>query len=339
MARDSAATPGESMRGYPKGVKNPDDLIILLSDFPDETKTLIDQLYANGILSLDETEDIAAQFLGENDFSLINPHISRADVAKTQLHSHSNASDGSETPAQVVTNYRNWGYDAVALTDHDMYTPDPGVSGIVFIGGTEVSHGNMPPDPDPYYYHENRFTGVTKTQYNHANFWASAYTRAKIQRTVWNGFVEIYNAEAPPNRFAEDVVDRLLSSGSSVITTAGDDSHSPGTSNLAWSMIAVDIIDLEHILAAMDAGNLYSTTGPDMSVTDDGTSITVTTTAAGTNTIEFFGKFGLLLQKTVASTASYIVLGGEMYVRARITNVNGAVTTYAWSQPISVLEA
>ena len=42
---------------------------------------------------------------------------------KGDLHAHSCHSDGWEEPAVVVANYRKWGYDFFALTDHEQYAP------------------------------------------------------------------------------------------------------------------------------------------------------------------------------------------------------------------------
>jgi hypothetical protein len=56
----------------------------------------------------------------------------------TQLHCHTNQSDGSFTPAQVVDKYLAAGYGALAITDHDKVTAQP--AGLASpISGNELS--------------------------------------------------------------------------------------------------------------------------------------------------------------------------------------------------------
>ena len=64
---------------------------------------------------------------------------------RIDLHTHSSASDGTDTPAQVVRDARAAGLDVVALTDHDTTVGwdeaahEVQRSGIALVRGTEVS--------------------------------------------------------------------------------------------------------------------------------------------------------------------------------------------------------
>lgn len=62
---------------------------------------------------------------------------------KIDLHTHSTASDGTRTPAEVMDDARNAGLDVVALTDHDTVSgwdeARTHSQGLVFVPGAEVS--------------------------------------------------------------------------------------------------------------------------------------------------------------------------------------------------------
>lgn len=53
------------------------------------------------------------------------------------LHCHSTNSDGEQSPEDVMIAQRDAGRDFSAITDHEVITPDPGVSGITFLRGYE----------------------------------------------------------------------------------------------------------------------------------------------------------------------------------------------------------
>lgn len=61
----------------------------------------------------------------QQDFYLysLEEDLYRRRPYKGDLHAHSCHSDGRDEPAVVVANYRKWGYDFFALTDHGQYAP------------------------------------------------------------------------------------------------------------------------------------------------------------------------------------------------------------------------
>ena len=83
--------------------------------FPDEQEWVV------SVKPLDESEKMRKPiefrvYSLSSDLYVRNPY--RGD-----LHVHSIGSDGGEEPAVVAANYRKWGYDFMALTDHRTYTP------------------------------------------------------------------------------------------------------------------------------------------------------------------------------------------------------------------------
>lgn len=69
-------------------------------------------------------------------------------IQRVDLHTHTNASDGTDTPSELVENARKAGLAAVAITDHDTLSglaegeeAAQRMGGIEFVRGVEVSTG------------------------------------------------------------------------------------------------------------------------------------------------------------------------------------------------------
>lgn len=143
----------------------------------------------------------------------------------------------------------------------------------------------------------------------------------------------------------EQMWDQVLSAGKVVYGVAADDAHSltkpdrapPGR---AWVMVRAESLTPAEIVGALEGGDFYATNGVrlrDLRVTCD--SITVKTEGDGCepfdfcfpHTVEFIGRDGRVLRTTTESTAEYRFAGGELYVRARITDGFGRT---AWTQPV-----
>ena len=61
--------------------------------------------------------------------------------AKVGLHQHTTRSDGALSPLEMAELYRESGYDAVAITDHWVYSPVEDFIGIRSLGGAEYHVG------------------------------------------------------------------------------------------------------------------------------------------------------------------------------------------------------
>ena len=61
---------------------------------------------------------------------------------RVNLHTHTTFSDGKNTPKEMVEAYKKLGYGAVAITDHDVFTPPPDVEGITVLQGCEHTTSN-----------------------------------------------------------------------------------------------------------------------------------------------------------------------------------------------------
>ncbi len=56
---------------------------------------------------------------------------------KINLHTHTTLSDGQKTPAECAAAYRAAGYDAIAITDHWIFTPAGEIDGLTILSGCE----------------------------------------------------------------------------------------------------------------------------------------------------------------------------------------------------------
>jgi hypothetical protein len=141
----------------------------------------------------------------------------------------------------------------------------------------------------------------------------------------------------------EALWDSLLTRGKLLFGIAADDSHHykpedaenpasvrPGR---AWIWVRADTLSPAAILGAIRHGNFYASTGVTLrDYTSDGREIRVDVAPAGDRRflIEFIGGGGRVLQSSRGPRASYRVIGGEKYVRVRITDSSGR---HAWTQP------
>lgn len=286
---------------------------------------------------------------------ITNPYSPKANVYKGQMHCHSTNSDGSDTPTALVTFYKNAGYHFVSITDHDVATPDPGVSGVLFIPGIEIA-----PDIGTSYHIpvynttnvQNAKTGQgvidgtlslgAYVNIAHPNYAAYPIPYSGLARLSGYYGIEIYNANCTnqvndPAGYAENRWDELLTDGRKVLGFAVDDNHrssSAWQANAGWVQVFADDLSVNSILDSLKRGNFYASTGATLSVTVAGNVITATTGAAAK--IEWIGKGGVVLRTSSlhVTTDSYTIVGDELYVRIKVTRDSDS--KYAWSNPIWV---
>jgi hypothetical protein len=100
-------------------------------------------------------------------------------------------------------------------------------------------------------------------------------------------------------------------------------------SGRAWVVVRAPVLARNEILAAMDNGDYYASTGivlNDYSADDVG----IVVDSQNGELIEFVGANGQVLHAVPGAYAEYLFTGSETYVRARITN---AASDYGWTQP------
>jgi hypothetical protein len=297
---------------------------------------------------------------------------------KGNTHTHTLNSDGDSTPDDVIKWYRGRGYNFLFLTDHEYINNVPALNDVlgrsesfVVLSGQEVtdSFGGKP-------YHSNalgiskvitpnKLPGAVQTlqrniddivaaggvaQVNHPNFgWA--LTAEHLIALKNYSLLEIHNGHPLVNNqgslgfpSAEELWDKVLSSGKVVYGVADDDSHyfkrigdpaapQPGR---GWIYVRATELTEKAILEGLRNGSFYSSTGVELKeyeADNKQISVTINTYTNSKYKTVFIGKDGKVLSETAANPAIYQIKGNEGYIRAKIYESNGA---NAWTQPIFV---
>lgn len=182
---------------------------------------------------------------------------------------------------------------------------------------------------------------------NHPNFgWAvSAADLAVVHNyrllEIFNGHPHVNNVGSVEAPGLEEMWDALLTGGKTVYGIAVDDAHHfkrpwdhdasrPGQ---GWIVVRASALSAEAILAAMEAGDFYASTGvtlDDYEVSETAIKITVRNWPGARFTTRFIGHGGRILAETGDNPAVYELTGDEPYVRAKIIDSNGRI---AWTQP------
>ena len=279
-----------------------------------------------------------------NKFTINNPYSFGGSLSlKGQLHCHTANSDGANTPIELVTAYKNAGFDFITITDHDVITADPSVSGITWIGTSceetiyrhivaydiDVQSTSLNvQDVMTFHRNNNKMTSIAHPT------WANQYIVGsnEIKSYFDFNFIEVYNALVTGNGEAQ--WDIALSFGKKVFVTAVDDCHNIITDlGKAWVVVKTNANTKSDILDSIRKGNFYASTGNDISISQTGNVITALSISS--SNIYFIGRDGRVLQSTVGVTsASYTIKGDEVYVRVKSTKVSDS--TIAWSQPIFI---
>lgn len=188
---------------------------------------------------------------------------------------------------------------------------------------------------------------------NHPNFLWALDAKDLTDATEAMHF-ELINGHSSVNNFGgggspstEELWDQVLTTGRLLYGMGTDDPHhykgefsrervNPGR---AWVMVRSTELSREAILAALERGDFYASTGVTLSAyaADDREIRIEIREESGRNAPRyrtyFIGKDGAVLKRDDSPKPSYRFQGSELYVRARIEDSNGA---RAWTQPIFI---
>ena len=275
-----------------------------------------------------------------------------------------------------MTWYKRNGYQFLAITDHNTFT-DPRLidtnpsDNFLLIGGEEITNAKL--------VHVNAIginrvipaqSGATSTELlqasidavrdqgglpliNHPNFgWAlTVQDMLPLQRTalleIASGLLAVNHDGDGVSLSTEQMWDELLSAGMRIFAVAVDDAHVfrqefsidrpfPGR---AWVVARAATLTREIILAALENGEFYASTGVtlrDIRSTSDSLTIDIEPDE-GFNPRRFrvvsIGKGGRVLAVSQDNSARYSFVGDEGYVRARIEDSRGFRD---WTQPVLI---
>lgn len=211
------------------------------------------------------------------------------------LHTHSTMSDGTLTPEEVCTRYREAGYDFLALTDHFKkvfnypltdtrpYQKDDFITLLgaeLHVGKIETGHewhivaSGLPLDFAP------PSNGETGPEIAARAMDAGAYV--VVAHPHWNNLtendvmslgdihaIETWNGACAYMDVADGwyMLDLLLARGKYYFGNAGDDAHfRPNDNGFAtgWVWVKSETLSETAILQALKAGHYYSSSGPEI---------------------------------------------------------------------------
>lgn len=209
------------------------------------------------------------------------------------LHSHSTVSDGEISPEELAENYKNRGYDFLAMTDHNVLCPHKDLESDDFILLTGLEH-------DLNYSDEKciHLVGISAEGKKETSYPCRRYTRAELDdqalldmmredgqftilaHPVWSrmepqeldtleGFhaMEIYNhgtEHVGHEGEAEYCWELLLRHGRRVYALATDDIHIRREYFGGWVVVKAEDKSEKAILNALHSGAFYASSGPDI---------------------------------------------------------------------------
>ncbi|MER6523934.1 CehA/McbA family metallohydrolase [Streptomyces sp. NPDC001508] len=279
------------------------------------------------------------------------------------LHTHSTRSDGHLCPDDLLTWYRNAGYDFLAITDHQVeprptITTGSPVEGILLVPGGEfhpqsTRHGDrwhiiaagVPADFDATPYDDDP-TGLVR-HLDSAGAWVSiahpsgqGVDAADVEQLGPVHAIEIYNERS---RWWDERVDgwyladALACRGLRIGGVAVDDAHFDGRPDHGHGWVMVEATDrsVDAVIGALKDGRYYASQGPRI----DALSLTADTLRLRCTPVEaiFAAGRGQIVKSVIGDNLVEAEIplapfrGG--YVRITIRNSSGQ---RAWSNPIHV---
>lgn len=185
---------------------------------------------------------------------------------------------------------------------------------------------------------------------NHPNFgWSMTPDDLRQVRNtrlfeIFNGHPQVNNLGGGGVAGLEEAWDAILTSGVTLYGIAVDDAHhfkrpddrTASRPGQGWVVVRAERLEAKALLAALERGDFYASTGVELSdyqVSASAMTVTVKPNSWSKYRIQFIGNGGKLLQESLASPATYTFRGDEGYVRARVVESNGLM---AWMQPVRV---
>jgi len=179
----------------------------------------------------------------------------------------------------------------------------------------------------------------------HPNFYFAVSAEDLINASGAPQLFEVYNAHPVVNNTGDATHpsveanwDTALTQGKVLYGIAADDAHTldnpagalPGR---AWIMVRAASLSPTAITQALASGDFYASTGVTLqNYRVNTTAITIGVEDSGSaTTIDFIGRNGQLLQRTIGNSAVYEFTSHEQYVRVKLSNGSGQA---AWTQPV-----
>ena len=314
------------------------NVILIVSDFYQNFDTII-QVVTVARFPNDDPDP---------NFTIESPYKDYPNWYRGQIHTHTNSlphDDGENTAGEMVQAYKDKGYDFIAITGHDTSVTDPGVEGILFIRGEELSgvldgkdvHSNafnlkntVPPGIE---ISEALKLDSVLVQINHPN--RNSILLQDIVNLEGLFAIEIANYY---NKRPGDMLlwNSQISLGKKIWCNAGDDMHDANDAGHNATIVNSPDLSVTSIMQNLKNGNFYiaegGIDGPDMSLSVDGKTITCSTTRGAK--ISWYKYDLILVSMSTEKTSSYTAIGNEVFVRVEVENASGKI---AYSQPFFLI--
>ena len=206
----------------------------------------------------------------------------KLNAYKANLHTHSTNSDGEFSPEKVIDLYANANYDVLAFSDHRKPNPvstyDP--MGMTLISGIELHPAGpreinwhilglgVPEDFADCYPESGQAAVDAIIRSGGIAFAAHPYwcgfTSAEVMSLQNLTGIEVYNTSCRyiGKEYNMTHWDEMLDAGYRVSALAVDDVHHPCDLFRGFTMILAENKSPEALLAALKAGQFYSSQGP-----------------------------------------------------------------------------
>jgi len=296
-----------------------------------------------------------------------DPFYAEGQWFKGNLHAHTTNSDGLLTPRQLISRYRDGGYDFLSITDHGKRTDTSSLSGedLLVIPGEEICVGTSQAgrlfhvvgvgieeelpledadrDASPQEAID-LIRGLGGIAFIGHPYW-SELNHADLAGLTGHLGIEVYNTTCDLSigrGFSGVHWDSLLTRGRRPMGFAVDDTHSkelellPSDSCRAWINVKAASLEADKILDSVRRGLYYSSIGPEIrSINVADGEIEVSCSPA--RSIAFISNRSLGRKYTEGEgnleSAVYSLKGSERYIRIEVSDRIGRI---AWSNPIYI---
>lgn len=281
---------------------------------------------------------------------------------KIGLHHHTTLSDGNYTPKQTAELYKNAGYDAIAITDHWVFSPKQTIDGFPIFSGCEYNIGSwntydgvwhiialfmkeepkITPEDSPQMIIDAIHSVGGLAVLGHPAW--SLNTPAMIKELHGFDATEIYNTVSGKGLSRRPdsslIVDMISSDGILLPLLATDDSHYYGANGwhdecCSFIMVDCDSLDQSSVKEAIKAKRFYASTGPEIHIKMVGDTAVVDSSPV--SEIVFMSNFSISPNRAFAKDgithAEYKPYPEETFIRAFVTDKDGR---QAWTNCIDL---
>jgi len=290
--------------------------------------------------------------------NLVSPFESKGNWYRANLHTHTTDSDGEAGVEERVEQYKQKGYDILAITDHsDIKKEDNSVHStkdFLVISGMET--GRYSPQFDVTYHLVclNVPVGFEVPEGIDADALIKLIRKAGgeviVGHPYWCGHninellavegniaIEVYNSTCTKigKGFSSVHWDNLLDAGRIIGATAVDDTHRGRDIFMGWTMIKAKQLTLEAVMDALRNGCYYASCGPaikDFRLENGRASVKCSPAAEvhfmcnRATGLSFYTDGGEPITQ-----AEYEPPDGIKYIRAEVVDEQGR---HAWTNPI-----